>query len=339
MEKSVQYGAWQAVNNCLRLKKGEKMVMITDLETQIIADAIYHEAAAVSQIKHPVFIMEKYGERPEDGSNPIKFPEEIGKELADADVSFYCAKGKAGELQSFRKPMLKAIEANKKLRHGHMPGMNEELMLTGMCADYAKVQEVSKKVRDAVHKARKIRVTTPAGTDLTAYFSPERKWVICDGLILPGHWSNLPDGEVFSCVSVADKGRIIVDGTLGDFFCGKYGDMGRYPLTVDIKNGRAVNPQCANAELLAEFQKYIARDKNANRLAEFAIGTNVGLDRLVGNLLQDEKFPGVHVAFGDGYGKKTGCRWSSEAHVDCVMRNCNVYVDGKKIMENSKFLI
>lgn len=339
MEKSVQYGAWQAVNNCLRLKKGEKMVMITDLETQLIADAIYHEAAAISSVKHPVFIMEKFGERHEDGSNPIKFPEEIAKELADADVSFYCAKGKKGELPSFRKPMLAVIEANKKLRHGHMPGINEELMLTGMCADYAEIQEVSRKVYDEVYSAKKIIVTTPAGTDLTAYFSPWRKWQICDGLILPGHWSNLPDGEVFSCVSFADKGRVVVDGTLGDFFCGKYGDMSQYPLTVDIKNGRAANPQCANKELLAEFQKYIEQDKSANRLAEFAIGTNVGLDHLVGNLLQDEKFPGVHVAFGDGYGNKTGCRWKSEAHVDCVMRNCDVYVDGKKIMENSKFLI
>lgn len=339
MEKSVQYGAWQAVNNCLRLKKGEKMVMITDLETQLIADAIYHEAAAVSSVKHPVFMMEKYGERPEDGSKPLAFPEEIGKELADADVSFYCAKGKAGELQSFRKPMLKAIEANKKLRHGHMPGMNEELMITGMCADYAKVQEVSRRVHDNVHNARKIRVTTPAGTDLTAYFSPQRKWVICDGLILPGHWSNLPDGEVFSCVSLADKGRVVVDGTLGDFFCGKYGDMSSHPLSINIQNSRITEFNCLNKQLSWEFADYIKQDKNANRLAEFAIGTNVGLDRLVGNLLQDEKFPGVHVAFGDGYEKKTGCRWKSDAHVDCVMRNCTVYVDGKKIMEDSKFLI
>ncbi|MDI6737144.1 MAG: aminopeptidase [Nanoarchaeota archaeon] len=339
MEKSVQYGAWQAVNNCLRLKQNEKMVMITDLETQLIADAIYHEAASVSSIKHPVFIMEKFGKRPEDGSDPIKFPEEIAKDLADADVSFYCAKGKKGELQTFRKPMLAVIEANKKLRHGHMPGMNEELMLTGMCADYAEIQKVSKKVYDVVHNARQIRVTTPAGTDLTAYFSPERKWQICDGLILPGHWSNLPDGEVFSCVSVANEGKVIVDGTLGDFFCGKYGDMAQYPLSLEIKNGRVRPSGCGNKELLKEFEAYIAQDKNANRLAEFAIGTNVGLDHLVGNLLQDEKFPGVHIAFGDGYGNKTGCRWKSEAHVDCVMRNCDVFVDGKKIMESSKFLI
>lgn len=339
MDKSVQYGAWQAVNNCVRLKKGEKLVMVTDLETQVIADAIYHEAAAVSPIKHPVFIMEKFGERPDDGSNPLKFPEEIAKELADADVSFYCAQGKAGELQSFRKPMIKVVEANKKLRHAHMPGMNEELMTTGMCADYAKVQEVSRRVYEAVHNARQIRVTTPMGTDLTAYFASQRKWVICDGLILPGKWSNLPDGEVYSCVTQAPKGKVIVDGTLGDFFCGKYGDMNQYPLTIGIKYGRIAQFHCANSQLMAEFWKYIEQDKEANRLSEFAIGTNIGLDRLVGNLLQDEKFPGVHVAFGDGYADKTGCRWESEAHVDCVMRECTVYVDGRKIMEASRFLI
>ncbi|HII15780.1 MAG TPA: aminopeptidase [Nanoarchaeota archaeon] len=339
MEQSVQYGAWQAVNNCVRLKKGEKVVMITDNETAKIADAIYHEAVQVSPLKHPVFVMEKFGKRPEDGSSPLVFPEEIARELADADVSFFCAKGKAGELKSFRRPMLDVIEANKKLRHGHMPGINEELMVTGMCADYAKVHEISQKVYEIVHNARQIRVTTPAGTGLTAYFTSQRQWQICDGFILPGHWSNLPDGEVFSCVTQAPKGRVVVDGTLGDFFCEKYGDMSKNPLIIEIAQGRISRFFCMNQQIERDFKRYIEQDADANRLSEFAIGTNIGLDHLVGNLLQDEKFPGVHVAFGDGYDKKTGCRWKSEAHVDCVMRDCTVYVDGRKIMEGSRFLI
>ena len=47
-------------------------------------------------------------------------------------------------------------------------------------------------------------------------------------------------------------------------------------------------------EARAAFREYLQTDKESARAGEFAIGTNIGLTRLVGNLLQDEKFPGVH---------------------------------------------
>ena len=102
------------------------------------------------------FVMEEFGKRPDDGSNPIQFPEVIGSAMLDADVSFYCAGGKKGELQSFRIPMIGYVEKNERLRHAHMPGINDELMCTGMSVDYAQVQEMCRKVLDIVGKAREI---------------------------------------------------------------------------------------------------------------------------------------------------------------------------------------
>ena len=60
---------------------------------------------------------------------------------------------------------------------------------------------------------------------------------------------------------------------------------------------------------------------------------------MVGNLLQDEKFPGIHVAFGHGYPEKTGSNWNSDVHVDAVLRNCTITVEDKVIMQDGKFLI
>ncbi|MBN1283312.1 MAG: aminopeptidase, partial [Proteobacteria bacterium] len=75
------------------------------------------------------------------------------------------------------------------------------------------------------------------------------------------------------------------------------------------------------------------------RVGEFAIGTNVALTKLIGNLLQDEKFPGVHVALGSPYPDKTGASWESKAHNDGVMRDPTVVVDGSTIMERGRFTI
>ena len=74
-------------------------------------------------------------------------------------------------------------------------------------------------------------------------------------------------------------------------------------------------------------------------MGEFAIGTNTGLTELIYNLLQDEKFPGIHIAFGSPLPGKTGADWNSKAHVDGVIRNPSIYVDDEIIMENSKFLL
>ncbi|MFH1454485.1 MAG: aminopeptidase [Armatimonadota bacterium] len=336
---SVEYGAMQAVKNCLRLQPGEKVVIITDKETKFISDQILKNCEEVSPGNTQIFIMEDYGSRPEDGTNPLKFPEVIGEALKTADVSFYCAQGKKGELKTFRIPMLEIVDANKKLRHGHMPGINKLLMETGMSVNYDEVQKLSKKIYDIVKTAKKIRVTTPAGTDFTTYFNPGWKWMISDGLITPEHWSNLPDGEIFTCAESIPEGTIVIDGTLGDYFCQQYGSLENNPVTIKIKDSRVVDIQCSNVKLAGELKEYIKQDENANRIGEFAIGTNTGLDKLVGNLLQDEKFPGIHVAMGHGYPEKTGSDWSSEAHVDGVLKNCTIIVEDTPIMKDGKFII
>jgi leucyl aminopeptidase (aminopeptidase T) len=338
---TVAYGAMQAVRNCARVKPGEKVIMITDRDTQGIAGEILKQLEMVSPGNTRVFLMEDFGSRPDDGSAPLPFPAPIAQAMQDESVkvSFYVATTKKGELQSFRQKMLDLAE-NKKIRHAHMVNVTEEIMKQGMSADYNKIQEISKKVYDAVNGAKKIRVTTPTGTDFTVELNPRWKWAICDGIITPDKFSNLPGGEVYTCAWRVEKGIVVVDGVLGDYFAGKYGPIHQTPVTLRFKDSRVTEIECSNRELLKDLQEYVKMDENADRFSEFAIGTNIGLDELIGVLLQDEKFPGVHIAIGDGYPDHTGCDWVSEAHLDCVLRNPTVVVDGKTtIMKDGKFIL
>ncbi len=331
---TIKKGAKQAVENCLKIQAGEKVIIITDDESELIA-ATLREAALVVGADIQVFMMERIKGR------PAEFPDKLGEALAQADVSFYSAQGKRGELQSFRFPMLKCVEENKKLRHGHMPGVTEEMMVTGMCADYQEIQKLSKIVYEKVKVAKEIRVITDNGTDIIANFSADLQWKISDGNIDADDWSNLPDGEVFTSPANV-SGTVVIDGCLGDYFDEKFGLLAETPVTVEIRNGRAVRKsiQCENDELRQEFIDYLFEtDENSNRVGEFAIGTNTGLTELIGNLLQDEKFPGVHIAFGSPYPDKTGANWDSDGHIDSVIKNTTIFVDGGKIMEKGKFLI
>jgi len=65
-------------------------------------------------------------------------------------------------------------------------------------------------------------------------------------------------------------------------------------------------------------------DSNSDRVGEFAIGTNIDLKDVIGEILQDEKYPGVHIAFGNPYGAHTGAEWDSSTHIDVVGRKFNI---------------
>jgi len=333
----VQEGAEQAVRNCARVRAGETVVIITDYATEHIAAALRDVAARISPGNVTTFVLEQYGDRPDDGSTPLEFPDEIAEALRGADVSFFAATGKKGEVASLRLPLIQLVLASEKLRHAHMPGITDQLMRMGMCADYEQVQEISAGVGEIVKEARHITVTSPAGTDFTAEFSPSLRWVVSDGVPTPGKLTNLPDGEVFTCPYDISEGVIVVDGILGDYFGAKFGSLDDKPVTLEIQEGRLRKITSAQDELSTELAAYASQDENANRIGEFAIGTNTGIDRLVGNMLQDEKFPGIHVALGHPTPEMTGADWESKAHLDAVLKNVTIDVEGYVIMRNGTF--
>jgi aminopeptidase len=328
---ALEPGALQAVQNCLKVTKDDQMVIVTDEHSMDIASALL--AATKKCTKHvTIFILEDFGER------PLKaFPQEIGKALEKATVSIFAGESREGEIESVRRVMLSLVSKHG-IRHAHMVGITTEIMEQGMAADYKEIQTFSAKVYEALRHAAQIRVMTDAGTDIMAEFSSKIPWIISDGNVRKEKWSNLPDGEVWSCVTNC-HGTYVIDGVLGDHFSQKYGLLDQTPLTLHLKDGRIKYAACANEALLADFERYTSIDENANRVGEFALGTNLALKALIGNLLQDEKFPGVHIAFGHCYPQRTGVAWDSRVHCDAVIRNPTVIVDGRKIMESGRYLI
>jgi leucyl aminopeptidase (aminopeptidase T) len=186
--------------------------------------------------------------------------------------------------------------------------------------------------------ARMLTVRTAAGTDFTATFDPELAWVKTSGLINPRYWSNLPAGEVFTTPASVD-GRFVCDGTAGDYFNGKYGILGQTPLELEIRGGRLVSAHCARTDLEQDFWAYCHTDGNSDRVGELAFGTNLGLREMIGVLLQDEKVPGVHLAFGDPYGSQTHADWSSKTHVDVLTRDCDVWIDDEQVIAAGQYLL
>lgn len=325
------------LKNCLRVKKNERIIIIADKTTENIAKNLGKEIRENYSDKFSIEYMEEYGERDLEGKDPISFPKKLGDKLMENDVSIYAADCLKGELESFRSPMLNYVLKNRRLRHAHLPGINEELLEIGMNVNYSKIQNFGQKLKKKLINSSKVKVKTEIGTNLEVEFNKNYAWKLCDGQITEKDWSNLPGGEVFTCAEKVN-GFYVVDGIMGDFFDKKYGFLENNPVKIEIKNSRVININCKNKKLQKDINNYIKQDKNADRIGEFAIGINFGLKKLYGNMLIDEKFPGVHIAIGHGYPEKTGANWTSKAHLDCVIKKANISLDNKMIMRQGKFI-
>jgi leucyl aminopeptidase (aminopeptidase T) len=233
--------------------------------------------------------------------------------------------------------MVSVVE-RRAIRYAHMVGVTPQIMRQGMRADYRLVDELSQRLCERMPHASHLRVETAGGTSLTATFDPALTWVKTSGLINRRYWSNLPAGEVFTTPLSVD-GVFVCDGTAGDYFGPKYGDLRASPLTLEIAGGRLQSAHSDRKDLEQEFWQYCHTDEYSDRVGELAFGTNVALEDMIGVLLQDEKIPGVHLAFGDPYGSQTGAPWKSRTHIDVLTRGCDVWIDDEAVIANGRYIM
>jgi leucyl aminopeptidase (aminopeptidase T) len=323
-------GAFNAVNVCLRVQPSEQVCVITDVATTEIAASIVHELEKLRAPYH-AWVLEDMAERPLSD-----LPGAILNDLETSQVSIFAVQVQAHELRS--RIQMTDVVNRRKIRHAHMVNINRQIMLEGMRADFARVDRLSQKVVEMVRKASRIRATTAAGTDLTADLNPNYKWLKTSGIISPEKWGNLPGGEIFTTPGEVN-GTFVIDGVVGDYLCAKFGSLAGNPLSIRMKGNRLTEAHSENRELESDFWKYTHTDENSDRVGEFAIGTNIDLKDVIGEILQDEKYPGVHIAFGNPYGAHTGADWDSTTHIDVVGRKFNIWVDDEQIMREGKFLV
>ena len=321
-------GARNAVETCLSVRPGEHVALIADEASLAVAASI---AAALDERKALCtgLLLEDFGPRPITVAPP-----DVLQALETADVGVLCMSPQPGELAA-RMAIVRVVE-RRQIRYAHMVGVTPQIMQQGMRADYRMVDRLSDKLRERMLRAEMLTVKTEAGTEIVAHFDRGLDWVKTSGLISPRYWSNLPAGEVFTTPATVD-GRFVCDATAGDHFNGKYGDLQTTPLALEIEGARLVGVECARKDLEKEFWEYCHTDENSDRVGELAFGTNLGLSEMIGILLQDEKFPGVHIAFGDPYGSQTHANWKSKTHVDVLTRNCDVWIDEDQVIEKGQY--
>jgi leucyl aminopeptidase (aminopeptidase T) len=305
-----------AMSNCMALKKGESVLVITDEPKRKIGYALWEAARELASEAMLLEILP----RSSNGEEP---PEMVAKFMRDFDVLIIPTSKSMSHTNARRE----ACEAGA--RCATLPGIIEDTMERTLNADYNEIAQRSIKLAEMVNQGKTARVTTPAGTDITMSIQG-RECHADTGLVHhPGDFSNLPAGEAYVApVEGTANGIIVVDGAM----VGKV----KEPIRIAVKDGLAT--QITGGKSAAELEEILEPFGEPGRnVAELGIGTNHKA-RIVGSVLEDEKVMGtVHMALGDN--KSMGGNVSVQSHLDGILLKPTLWIDDKKIMEDGTLKI
>lgn len=326
----IDIGINNIVNVCMGVRNGDAVSVVYENSTSLMSNKIIDFLRAKG-VSPTIIKIEELYQRPITKDIGLK----IVKEIHKSSIALICIRYLHQEFNTFLLPLVE-LTTRSSIKMAFLFDLNEKLVTEGMNADYHLIRKLNNKLINILKPAKILRVTTKNGTDIIVNLG--YKWVSLDGFPKKGKWINLPDGEVFT-TPLNINGVIVIDGVIEEFDNPRFGLLLKKPVKAIIKENRVIinSIQTKDGELKKFLVNNLQLDDNANRIGEFALGTNTHLKGLIGNLTQDEKFPSVHLAWGNPHGTMTGVKWTSEQHQDAVILNTTVEVDGKIIMKDGKY--
>ena len=304
-------GARIAVETCMSVKSGERVLVVTDHPRRKIAETLL-EAARIVGAKTMLICMPtgtKHGGEP---------PKLVADAMRTVDVVFAPTTYSLTHTQA----RLQACKAGARV--ATMPMITEDMMRRGaMLADYKQVRKLTLKIAKLLDKASEVEVQTRAGTHLTFSVGGRRAQPDTGIFHKPGDFGNLPAGEAFIApLEGTAHGRVIVDGSIVDTLHGR--------IEIRVNKGWATEILGKHSGKLTKMLDEVG--KKAYNLAEFGIGTNPKA-RLIGNVLEDEKVMRTcHIALGSN--STFGGKVRAGIHVDGIFLKPTVRLDGKIIIKH-----
>jgi leucyl aminopeptidase (aminopeptidase T) len=207
------------------------------------------------------------------------------------------------------------------------PHLAEAWTHGAMTADFAEIRVVAERVADRLRGAGEVRVTSPAGTDVTMRIDGRepKGWLtgICRN---PGEVSAYPGGEVsLPPVEGTTEGVVVIEQVMTDL-----GALSE-PIRWTVRDGLAVAVE--GGDQAAALRGMIDGVEGATNIAELGIGLNP-LARIGPHITEAKKRLGTaHMAIGDnagGYGGVVEC----PLHLDGLILDVTILVDGVPLVQD-----
>ena len=317
ISKKLLSAALVAARDCMGVRAGEQVVIVTDEPMRLLAQALFR--ANVS-LKAETVIVEM-APRESNGAEP---PALVAQLMAQADVVF-CPTSKSLTHTDSRRAASAAGA-----RVATLPGVTEEIMVRCMNADYHAIAARTRRLCRLMEQTKVVHVVAPGGTDIRLPIEGRAAHASSGLFREKGQWGNLPTGESYVApVEGVSSGIVVVDGSMAGI------GMVEQPIRIVVRDGYAEEITGGpEAERLIALLAPHGRD--ARTVAEFGIGTN---DKAIlsGKIIEDEKVMGtIHIALGDN--KSMGGSVRVASHLDGLIKRPTVWFDKKMVIKEGAFL-
>ncbi|WP_182502644.1 aminopeptidase [Peribacillus huizhouensis] len=291
----------------LHIKQDEQILIVTDSSLHEIGE-IFSQAG--TDLGNETMVI-KMAPRSKSGEEPPKI---VSEAMNAADIVLCITEHSLTHTKA-----RKEASANG-ARIATMPGLTLDMLEEGaILADYSEVEQLTAEYCDILEEAEKVEIKKDNQT--LSFSIKGRKAIPSTGVFRnKGESGNLPSGESYIApLENSANGTITIDGSIAGI------GVLTEPVTLVIENGRLIDAHGEKGKQLLE----LLGDGAGRTIAEFGIGTNKKA-RLTGNVLEDEKvFGTVHIAFGSN--KSFGGVTEAGVHIDCVIKEPVVFIDGNQI--------
>jgi aminopeptidase len=305
------------IRQCMGIQPGEDVLVVCNPVTEEIGALMRIEAQGEGADATLAVI----SERDSAAGEP---PRAVAAAMAAADVVL------APTIQSLSHTDARKAASEAGVRIGSLPGVTEEMLGRLMTSDLDELRRRSWALGTALNRASEARITCPHGSDLRLNLEGRMATVDAGELGSRGAFGNLPCGEGFIApVIEGSEGMLVVDGSIAEV------GLLDTPTALTIREGRLVEATGPDGSRLLEL--LTAHGEEATSVAELGIGTNEEAE-LCGNILEDEKILGTcHVAFGAS--AAIGGTVQVPVHLDCVVLEPTVEIDGETVVSGGELLV
>ena len=318
------------VHTCMNLAAGEKVLLITDQPLAQMRERLMPEILSVGPAEVWTYTLP-------DANRPfLEYPPLLHQVAAQADVAMVFYARVPPEETPGRIAFWRTCHQHG-TRVGYGAQLDDSILENELSADYQAIAAITRRLKERLQGKDTVRITTALGTDLTCSIAG-RDIKEDNGLIhQPGQFGNLPAGECFVApLEDSAEGVLVVDKSFPELVV-------KQPVRMIFEKGRVVAVEGGEEaqELLRriEYGERLEHGQNCRVIAELGIGTNPKA-RLTGKLITDEKVMGtIHIAIGDNASPSYGGANRAPIHIDGVVGQPTLVVDGETLIEEGRYLV
>lgn len=318
------------VHTCMNISAGEKVLLITDQPMAPMRERLMAEILSVGPGQVWSYVLP-------DTSRPLlEYPSLLHQVAAQAEAVMVFYSQVPPEETPGRLAFWRTCRENG-ARVGYGAQIDDSILENELSADYRDIAAITRRLKEHLQGKQQVHITNPLGTNLS--FSITGRDIKEDtGFIHhPGQFGNLPAGECFVApVEDSAQGVLVVDKSFPELVV-------RQPVCMTFEKGRVIAVEGGDEakELLRriEYGERLPHGENCRVIAELGIGTNPKA-RLTGKLITDEKVMGtIHIAIGDNASPNYGGVNPAPIHIDGVVGQPTLIVDGQTLIEEGRYLV